>query len=399
MTKYIVCLGDGMADEPIVKLGNKTPLQFANTPHMDWIASQGISGMVHTVPQGFSPGSDVANMGILGYKPQDYYTGRAPIEAAALGIQLNDTEIAFRCNLVSIENGIMKSFTSDHITTEEASEIIQELNAGMAEEDIRFFSGVSYRHIAVMPNTYTHVTSTPPHDITDKLIKDYLPKGQGENVLQRLFEKSEALLKKSSINQKRIEKGLLPATHIWLWSQGSIPVFPSYQEKYALSGGIVTAVDLLKGLGKLANLETPDIPGATGFVDTNYENKMAAAFDILSRHDFVYIHIEAPDESGHLGDVDLKVKAIEDFDQKVVGPVVDYYKKEEDVRILVLPDHPTPCKYKTHTHAPVPFAMTFSGIPKDKVQTYDEIANSESPYEVQTPWDLMNYFLGKTTSL
>lgn len=395
MTKYIVCLGDGMADEPIASIGNKTPLQAARTPNMDYFSELGCNGLVHTVPGPFPPGSDVANMGILGYNPELYYTGRAPIEAASLGLTLQPTQIAFRCNLVSIQNGVMTSFTSDHISTEDATELIQYLNTCFANENITFYPGVSYRHIAVLEDTYNHLSTTPPHDITDKPVADFLPKGDEQDFVRYLMEKSAEYLKDHPINVRRRAEGRHATTHIWLWSQGKMPQLPSFKSQFGVTGGIVTAVDLLKGLGKLSGLETPFVEGATGFIDTNYKGKIEASFSILDRHDFVYIHIEAPDEAGHLGDVDIKIKAIEDFDTHVMGPVREYVATHDDVRVLILPDHPTPCAIKTHTSSPVPFVLYSKTMEKDAVRHYDEASAAEGSLSFSTPWDLMHQFVSK----
>ena len=392
MTKYILCLGDGMADHPIAELGNKTPLEFAFTPNMDRIAQNGQSGMVHTVPDGYSPGSDVANMGILGYDPREFYTGRGPIEAASMGIKVPDEKIVFRCNLVCIENGIMKDFTSGHISTEEADSLMKELDTHF--NDLDFFSGVSYRHIVLMKKSFLNLKTVAPHDITDQKVDKFFPKGENEIEMMAIIDEAHRILMSYDVNKKRAENGQSMATHIWLWSQGPLPKYSSFKSKYGIDGGIVTAVDLLKGLATLSGLKSPDVEGATGFIDTNYKGKVDAGLALLESSDFSYIHIEAPDEAGHMGDYKLKIKAIEDFDAKVVGPVLEYQSKNPTINVMVLPDHPTPCAVKTHTHEPVPYALYYDGIEIDKQQCYSENeARNGNGREFQFPWELLDYFI------
>lgn len=395
MSKFIVCLGDGMSDWPVEALGNKTPLQAARTPAMDWIASHGIAGGVHTVQEPFSPGSDVANMGILGYDPAQYYTGRGPIEAASLGIAVPSNKIVFRCNLVHIDHGTLKDFTAGHIETEEAAQLIDELNSYFDPASACFFTGVSYRHLALLDEKFAEIRCEAPHDITGKKIGDHLPKGHFSEDLIYIMGKAREVLSDAAVNHTRRLQGKLTANNIWLWSQGRLPQLPSFRSKYGMGGGVVTAVDLLKGLGKLAGLETPDVPGATGFIDTHYGNKVSAALDILERHDFVYVHIEAPDEAGHMGDVSLKIRAIEDFDEKVVKPLLDYVQKNNDTAIMVLPDHPTPCSLRTHSREPVPVAVFHPDIRKDTCTVYDEQVIRQGSFEFKTPWDLTGWFLNK----
>ena len=394
MTKYIICLGDGMADHPIKQLNNKTPLSYAKTPAMDWVARKGRLGMVHSVPNGLHPGSDVANMGILGYNPKQYYTGRGPIEAASMGVPLPEGKLIFRCNLVTIQDEKMLEFTAGHITTEESHQLIDELNNAFNGEGVQFFPGVSYRHIVVLDEKYKDLVCCAPHDILDQSIADYTPKGVEERGMENIMAKAQKVLTQSKINQKRREADLAEANSIWPWSQGKYPSLPSFKEKYNLTGGIITAVDLLKGLAKLAGLSAPDVKGATGFLDTNYKGKVESALDILKKEDFVYLHVEAPDEAGHMGDERLKVKAIEDFDQNIVAPVLSYVKNNSDVRMMVLPDHPTPCAIRTHTSDPVPFCMYGHEVGEDNHQKgYSEAYADESTYVFETPWQLTDTFL------
>lgn len=393
MRKFIVCLGDGMSDLPIEALGGQTPLQVAKTPNMDWIARNGQAGLVHTVPDGLSPGSDVANMGILGYDPRVYYSGRGPIEAAAMGIAPGTGQVVFRCNLVCIQDGIMRSFTSGHIENEDGAALITELNASFEDEKIDFFAGVSYRNIVLMPELLVSLKTTAPHDISDQKVAGYWPQGQAGDEMARILDKARMVLAESSVNQRRVSSGKLPATDIWPWSQGVMPSLPSFHERHGVTGGIVTAVDLLRGLAHLTQLEYPYVEGATGFLDTNYQGKVAAAFEVLQRHPFVFVHIEAPDECGHLGDFQKKIQAIEDFDRNVVGPVLEYRKEHGDVSILVLPDHPTPCGLKTHTNDPVPVAMIHSGIHSDSVTEYSELGVVNGAFNFSNPWEMMSAFL------
>ena len=393
MTKYIICLGDGMADHPIKSLGNKTPLQFAKTPHMDFISSNGQLGMVDTVPQGFLPGSDVANMGILGYDPALYYTGRGPIEAASLGVECAADETIFRCNLVTIANHTMIDFTSGHIESPESHVLIAELNRVFQNDPVRFIAGVGYRHIMVVKGDFKGLKTAAPHDIIDQTIDPFIPKGPLDTLLAQIMKKAHHYLKTAPINQSRISANKRPVTDIWPWSQGNYPKLPSFQKTYGKTGGIVTAVDLLKGLGKLSGLETPTVEGATGFIDTNYTNKVLAALKILKTHDFCYLHIEAPDEAGHMGDPKLKVRAIEDFDNQVVRHMLAYQKAQPDTVILVLPDHPTPCDIKTHTHEPVPFCIYHPGIINPSKLPYNEFTAKTTQDHFETPWGLLSHFL------
>lgn len=392
-TKYIILLGDGMADWPIDSMQGKTPLETAHIPAMDFIAQNGQCGMVQTVPNGYTPGSDVANMSILGYDPAKYYTGRGPIEAVSMGIQLNPTELAFRCNLVTIENGVMKDFTAGHISTEEAQSLLQELNAHFQPQGIQFHAGVSYRHIAVLNERYQSIASTPPHDITDKTIAEYLPTGPHAAELIKIMESASQILAASEINRNRLANGKSAATHIWLWSQGKQPALPSFQHYRHLTGGIVTAVGLLKGIGQLIGFETPTVPGATGFIDTNYAGKVSAAIQLLDQKEFVYLHVEAPDEAGHMGDSKLKVKAIEDFNNQIVTPILAYQKDHPNVRILMLPDHPTPCQLKTHVLESVPFAIYYPGISPKPATAYSEKAADQTQFTYSSAPDLLDYFL------
>ncbi|MCX6674180.1 MAG: cofactor-independent phosphoglycerate mutase [Methanothrix sp.] len=322
--KLVVLLGDGMADLPLAALQGKTPLQAAIKPNMDLLARRGKSGLAQTVPEGFPPGSDVANLCVMGYSPARHYSGRAPLEAAAMNVALGEADIAFRCNLVTIVDGIMLDYSAGHITSEEGRELIEALQPLMPER--RLYAGVSYRNLLVL-QAGANAVCTPPHDISDQPVVEHLPSGPDSDLLIKLMEAARPVLARHPVNEKRISEGKRPANAIWLWGQGPAPVMLSFHEKYGLKGAMISAVDLLKGIGRYAGLEVIDVPGATGTIDTNYEGKVQATLEALQRCDFVYLHIEAPDEAGHEGNTGLKVRAIELFDERVVGPVVAGLKK------------------------------------------------------------------------
>lgn len=359
--KSIILLGDGMADEPLAELGTRTPLEVAHTPFMDSLASQGELGMVRTVKKGFPPGSDVANMTVLGLDPSQYYTGRAPIEAVSMGVDLAPEDTAFRINLVTITpkdaHLIMEDYCSDHITTEEARELIVNLSQIVADNPaIAMYPGIEYRHLMVIHGYHIpDLKTTPPHDITGERIDQFLP---NDPVLVDIINKSFAFLKDQPINAQRKKMGKRQATSLWPWGEGKAMQVPTLQKEYTISGAMISAVDLLKGLGRLRGMEVINVPGATGWIDTNYIGKAEAAIDALNRHDFVYVHVEAPDEAGHGGHLKEKIKAIEDFDSKIVGHILDRLNTSNaSFRLLVLPDHPTPICKKTHTSDPVPYVL------------------------------------------
>jgi len=388
--KYVVLIGDGMSDLPLKQLKGKTPLEVAQTPNMDFLAQNGVCGWVDNVPKGMPPASDVANMSIFGYDPKKYYTGRGPLEAASLGVKLKKGDIAFRCNLVTVKDGKMKDFTAGHIETAKAQKIMKALNEKIGTKEIKFYTGLSYRHLLIMTNDecrMTNVETTPPHDITGKKIGKYLPKGKGSELLIRLMNESEVLL--HGMKTK--------ATMIWPWSQGKAPAMPSFKKKFKKRGAIITAVHLLKGLGKVLGMEVINVPGATGYLDTNYVGKAKAALRALKKNDIVFVHVEAPDEAGHEGSVGKKVKAIEDFDKKVVGTVLKNIRISEDqnIRILVLPDHPTPIKYMTHTSDAVPFVLyeTKNKKQKTKINGYNEKQIKKSKLRVKNGHKLLELLL------
>jgi 2,3-bisphosphoglycerate-independent phosphoglycerate mutase len=404
--KYIILLGDGMADRPLAELGGKTCLQAARTPNLDLLATRGRTGMAHTIPPGFPPGSDVANLSVMGYDPRKYYTGRSPLEAASIGVELGPADVAFRCNLVTLRimgakssgagrKAILEDFSAGHITTAEARLLIEEIDSKLGSDRIRFYPGVSYRHLMVWKGGKERIECTPPHDIQDKSIQDYLPRGDGDAVVNALMEESLGLLQAHPVNKARLEAGKRAANSIWLWGQGRRPAMPTFREKYGLEGAMISAVDLTKGLGIYAGFEVINVPGATGWIDTNYTGKAEAALASLKTKDLVYVHVEAPDEAGHAGDLGNKMKAIEDFDEFIVGPVMRGMKQFGEHRILALPDHPTPIELRTHSNEPVPFALYDSTREREGgPATYDEtIAGRTDALLFTEGHTLMDYFL------
>lgn len=373
--KYAVLIGDGMADYPIEKLGGKTILQAARTPAMDYIAAHGKIGLAKTIPDELHPGSDVANMSILGYDPAVYYSGRAPLEAASMGVALASDDVAFRCNLVTIEHRRIKDYSAGHISSEEARILIETLDAELGNEELSFNPGISYRHLLVAKNNLGAETEcTPPHDITGKKIEEYLPGGKDGDFFSDLMKKSMIVLELHPVNLKRIEEGKNPANSIWVWGQGYAPKFTPFQELYGKTGAVISAVDLLKGIGVYAGMDIIEVQGATGYLDTNYEGKASAAIEVLKTRDLVFVHVEAPDEAGHEGSIDKKLKAVEDFDSRIVVPILKHaMASDEPFTILVLPDHPTPISIKTHARDPVPFAVYRTDkTESDSSETFDE---------------------------
>ncbi len=363
--KHLILLGDGMADYPIDVLGGKTPLEYASTPHMDRMAAEGTLGLIDTIPIGLPPGSDVANLAVLGYDPRECYTGRGPLEAASMGITLSPEDVAFRCNLVTLRDGadpVMEDFTAGHISSAEAKRIIADLDIAIGSETFCFHPGVGYRHLLVWKGGESELVATPPHDITDKAIGPYLPHGRGAEAINRLMRLSREFLADHPVNRERTERGLKPATSIWLWGQGRAPRIRKMTERFRIRGGMISAVDLLNGIGVYAGLEVLPVEGATGYIDTNYRGKAEKALSALKELDLVFIHVEAPDEMGHEGNVEGKVKAIEDFDALVVGTVLQDIGHLGRFRIAVLSDHPTPLSLRTHVADPSPFAVLSSLI-------------------------------------
>lgn len=359
--KYLVLLGDGMADEPMEELGGLTPLQKAQTPNMDALAAAGEIGLAETVPDNFHPGSDVANLSVFGYDPNSCYSGRSPLEAISMGVELGPEDVAFRVNLVHLAPNLgklyMADFSAGHIETAQSRRLIETLQKELGDEQFQFYPGVSYRHLLVWRNGKDQMQCQPPHDISNQCITGYMPQGDGATELIQLMTSSQLLFNNHSVNKERNDAGKTTANSIWLWGQGRAPRMEPYQSKFGLSGAVISAVDLIKGIGLYAGLEVINVPGATGYLDTNYRGKADAALEALKQKDFVYVHVEAPDEAAHGGLLNEKIKAIEDFDREIVGRVLEGMPAFGDYRLLVLPDHPTPVSRMTHTADPVPYIL------------------------------------------
>jgi len=403
MKKYVVILGDGMPDYKMPQLDNRTPLEAARTPNMDFLAGKGIMGMVKTIPQGYPPGSDVANLSVIGYDPARYYTGRSPLEAVSMGVDLKEDEVAFRCNLVtlseasSFEEKVMVDYSAGEISTSEAARLIEEAGKELGGVEFSFYPGISYRHLMVWKGGPDDIDLTPPHDISDREIGPYLPsRAQGQQ-LRQLMEKSHEFLSRHPVNRSRVEKGLAPANCMWLWGQGRKPRLKSFKDKYGLTGSVISAVDLIKGIGLCAGLEVVEVPGATGNIHTDFFGKAKAALLELEKgKDFIYLHVEAPDEAGHQGKVEDKIKAIEEIDEKVVGEILGGLEKHKDYSLMVLSDHPTPLKVKTHVEDPVPFVI-YDGkdSSRGKAAGFNEGEAEKTGIFLESGPQLMDYFLGK----
>lgn len=402
--KYLVMLCDGMADEPNEALGNSTPMEKANKPCMDSLAAKAEVGIVKTVAEGLKPGSDVANLSVLGYEPAVYYSGRSPLEAASIGIDLKDTDVTLRCNLVTLsddedyENKTILDYCADDISSEEAKILIEYIQEKLGNDVFRFYPGVSYRHCLVWSNGNPHPgVLTPPHDITGKVITDYIPKGEAVDELYDLMKKSYDLLKDHPVNQARIARGKRPANSIWLWGEGTKPLLDNFSEKFGIKGSMISAVDLLKGIAICAGMNSVDVDGATGYLDTNFDGKCKAAIEEFKKGaDLVYIHVEAPDECGHRGEIENKVKAIEMIDEHILGPVVEILKGYDDFAVLVCPDHPTPLSIRTHTSTPVPYLIYDSKNEINSgVKVFCEKEARETGNYIEKGFTMMNYFLTK----
>lgn len=386
--KYLIILGDGMADEPIAALGNKTILQAAHTPTMDKLAAMGRNGLLDTVPAGFHPGSEIANLTVLGYDVNKVFEGRGSLEAASMGIPIEDGEMAMRCNIICVADGKIKNHSAGHISNEEAYELIEFLNQKLGSDTVQFFPGISYRHLLKIKGGNKHVSCTPPHDVPgtpfkDVMVKADCPEAQPTaDLLNDLILRSQELLENHPVNLKRKAEGKDPANSIWPWSAGYRPNMKTLAESYGIkSGAVISAVDLIRGIGVYAGLKTILVEGATGLFDTNYEGKAQAAIDALRSNDFVFLHIEASDEAGHEGNVDLKLKTVEYLENRIVKPIFEEVSKwDEPVAIAILPDHPTPCRLKTHCAAPIPFLIYKPGQTPDSVQQYDEESAKAGSY-------------------
>lgn len=413
--KHIIILGDGMADWPVDSLGGKTLLQAADTPNMDRLARMGRTGRLVTVADGFHPGSEVANMSVLGYNLPRVYEGRGPLEAASIGVDLKPGEMAMRCNIICIEGDHIKNHSAGHITTEEADELVRYLQEQLGDDRIRFYTGVQYRHLLVVRGGDKRIDCTPPHDVPLKPFRPLMvkpqvgtehisvPEGNADltpaqtaELLNDLILRSQELLKNHPVNLKRMAEGKDPANSIWPWSPGYRPQMEPFSQTFpqVKRGAVISAVDLINGIGYYAGLRRLNVEGATGLYDTNYENKVAAALEALKTDDFVYLHVEASDEAGHEGDIALKMRTIENLDKRAVGPIYEAVKDwDEPVAIAVLPDHPTPCKLRTHTAEPVPFLVWYPGIEPDEVQTFDEVAACNGIYGLMKEDEFINEFM------
>ena len=400
--KHLIILGDGMADWAVPSLGNKTLLQYADTPNMDRLAKMGKTGMLKTVADGFHPGSEVANMSVMGYDLPTVYEGRGVLEAASIGVDLQPDDMAMRCNLVCVEGELLKNHSAGHISTEDADVLIKYLEDKLGSDKVHFYTGVQYRHLLVVKGGDKHVACVPPHDVPLKpfrpnLVKALRPEAEETAaLLNYLIMKSQELLANHPLNLKRVAEGKDPANSIWPWSPGYRPKMEPLSDKYPSikKGSVITAVDLIRGIGHYAGLRCIDVEGATGLYNTNYEGKAQAAIEALKTDDFVYLHIEASDEAGHEGDVPLKLKTIEYLDRRAVGPIYEAVKDwDEPVAIAVLPDHPTPCELRTHTAEPIPFLIYYPGIEPDNVSTYDEVACQKGEYGLLDKDEFMNLFM------
>lgn len=401
--KYLIILGDGMADEPIASLNNKTILQAANIPTMDKLATLGRSGLLATVPAGFHPGSEIANLTVLGYDVAKVFEGRGSLEAASMGVPIEDGEMAMRCNIICIENEKIKNHSAGHISNEEAYQLIDALNEKLGDDRVKFFPGVSYRHLLKIKGGNKQVSCTPPHDVPGTPFKEVMvradvPEAQETaDLLNDLILRSQKILSEHPVNKARVAAGKDPANSIWPWSAGYRPKMKTLLETYGLkSGAVISAVDLIKGIGVYAGLKPIEVEGATGLFDTNYEGKMQATLDALKENDFVYLHIEASDEAGHEGNVDLKLKTVEYLENRVVKPIFEEVSKwDEPVTIAILPDHPTPCRIRTHISAPIPFLIYKPGGTPDAVTKYDEESAKAGSYGTLTGDEFMRALLEK----
>ena len=393
MTKYVIIVPDGAADKPLEQFGGKTVLEAAETPNMDKISAQGRQGLVKTIPEDMEAGSDVAQMSLLGYDPRTFYTGRAPIEAVARNINISTDDWIFRCNLVTIANGKMADHSAGHISTEEAKALIKELNEQLGNQNFQLYPGVSYRHLLVFKGQDFDVHTYPPHDYIERKIEKILPRGKGAEILIDLMARSQQLFINHDINKVRKDLGENQVSSIWLWGQGKKTLMENFQKRFGLRGATITAVDLARGISKLIGFDVIEVPGATGFVDTNYQGKASAAIEALDKYDLVFVHIEGPDEASHKGSAEMKKKAIEQIDKYIVGPVLEALQKYESWRILVIPDHPTPISSRAHSSEAVPFAMAGDNVSGILHSTFSEVNAAESGFRIDNGFEIMEYFL------
>ncbi|MAQ91481.1 MAG: cofactor-independent phosphoglycerate mutase [Rhodopirellula sp.] len=398
--KYAIIIPDGCADEPQESLGGKTPLQAAHIPNMDAVVQSGVIGAANHVPPHLPAGSAVANMSLLGFDPNEYFSGRAPLEAAAQGIELGPKDWGIRCNLVTVQDQVMKDFTADHITDQEAVALLETAQQELGSDILEFIPGVSYRNLLIYRGEQAQAPfsndtrTTPPHDLTDNTVIHDFPRGPGSDLLSQLMSKSVELFADHPVNQARIANGKLPATNVWLWGLGITPKLPDFLDVYGKRGKMITAVDLLRGIAALIDWDRIEVEGATGYTDTNYAGKGQAAIDALDSTDIICVHVEATDEASHEGDAEAKIKALEEIDTHIVGPLVAELKSRGEYRVLVSPDHPTPIRTKTHSHGIVPFAITGTDVSPDDQTSYDEDQANASALQYPNGHEVMKYFLG-----
>ncbi len=402
--KYLVLVPDGAGDEKIEKLGGKTPLEAARLPFINSLAARGEVGMVKTIPEGVAPGSDAANLSVMGYDPSVYLTGRSPLEAASIGIEMSDTDVAFRTNIITLagdgayEDLIIKDHSSGDITTEEADELIKAVNEAFANEKLHFYTGTSYRHCLIVHDGETGFQLTPPHDVLEQRVGDHLPKGKGSEFITDMMRRSYDILKDHPVNKKRIERGLNPANSLWIWGQGKKPQLSSFYDKYRIRGTAISAVDLIKGIAICAGLNSVDVEGATGTLHTNFKGKADAAIrEFRNGMDFVYVHLEGPDECSHQGDLEGKIQCLEDIDQKVLKPIVEALREDgEDFRVLEVPDHRTPLAIRTHSATPVPFVIYDSRKeqPLDESRQFNE-KSGQTGITFDSGFALADHFFGR----
>ena len=396
--KFALLVGDGMADYPLEELGGRTPLEAADIPNMDRLAREGAVGTVRTIPEGMPAGSDIANLSLLGYDASKYYSGRAPLEAASRDIELSDGEVAFRCNLVTVADGVMVDYSAGHISSEEAAELIALIDAELGGPSLCFYPGVSYRHLLITrpergKSWERKLACTPPHDIIGRPIERHMPRGEDEELFRKLMLDSAAVFAGHEVNRRRELAGKRPATMIWLWGQGKKPSMPTFHDLYGMTGAAISAVDLICGMAKCAGLSVVEVPGATGYFDTNYAGKGSYGVDALERCDFLFVHVEAPDEAGHIGDVEEKIRAIENFDKWVVGPIAEGISSSKQHRVMVLPDHLTPISVRTHVGDPVPYLVWGTGIVPGLASGFTESEAGKSGTFIEKGFELLPGYL------
>ncbi len=393
-TKYAIILPDGAADEPLAELGGRTCLEVATKPHIDWIASHGQIGTAVTVPQGFTPGSDVATLSVLGYDPAVYYCGRAPLEAAAQNIKTAPDDLIFRCNLTTILNDVMVDFSAGHISQTEADVLVRDLNRQLSNDRIQFYPGVMYRHLMTLKNAPAFdVTCTPPHDIIDQPVAHHLPKGIDAPLVIDLMRRSQSLLAEHPVNQQRRNRNERPATSIWLWGQGHTPTLPTFESRFGIRGATIAAVDLIRGISTLIGWSYLPVAGATGYLNTDFKGKGKRAVQALDDYDLVTVHIEAPDEAGHNGDAQSKIRALEQIDEHIVGPILEKLRRLDHWKILVMPDHPTPVAKRTHTSTPPPYCFAGSSVALNAGVSFTEINAENRGRHIANGYELMNLFI------